>query len=187
MKAGPLSWAQPPCPCILPAPKIIFLTSSSPSSLHAEQHPVSLALRDGSFEEALATLHSVNVEDLHGSDKTSYAARIARFDLLRSINMLARNVTKWTKQDDFKLHHLMSSVNSMKNQKLIGWEGNDLKSLQIVIFADADYTGCGQSQECSLMSPCVCCWKVKCVTACHKMWWILRESSKMPWIQVWEL
>ena len=112
MKAGPLSWAQPPCPCILPAPKIIFLTSSSPSSLHAEQHPVSLALRDGSFEEALATLHSVNVEDLHGSDKTSYAARIARFDLLRSINMLARNVTKWTKQDDFKLHHLMSYVNS---------------------------------------------------------------------------
>ena len=28
--------------------------------------------------------------------KLLYAARIARFDLLRSINLLARNVTKWT-------------------------------------------------------------------------------------------
>ena len=32
--------------------------------------------------------------------KLFYAARIARFDLLRSINALARNVTKWTKDDD---------------------------------------------------------------------------------------
>ena len=49
-----------------------------------------------------------------------YAARIARFDLLRSINMLARNVTKWTKL----------------GQNLIGWVGTDLKSLQIFIAAD---------------------------------------------------
>ena len=39
--------------------------------------------------------------------KLLYAARIARFDLLRSINALARNVTKWTKDDDARLHHLM--------------------------------------------------------------------------------
>ena len=77
--------------------------------------------------------------------KLLYTARIARFDLLRSINMLARNVTKWTKNDDIKLHHLMCYVNSTKSQKLIGWVGNDIKSLQIGIFADADYAGCGQS------------------------------------------
>ena len=75
--------------------------------------------------------------------KLLYAARIARFDLLRS--MLARNVTKWSKDDDIKLHHLMCYVNSTKSQKLIGWVGNNLKSLQIGIFADADYAGCGQS------------------------------------------
>ena len=34
--------------------------------------------------------------------KLLYAARIARFDLLRSINTLARNVTKWSIQDDAK-------------------------------------------------------------------------------------
>lgn len=65
-----------------------------------------------------------------------YAARIARFDLLRSINMLARNVTKWTKLDDIKLHHLMSCVKATKGQNLIGWVGTDLKSLQIFIAAD---------------------------------------------------
>ena len=44
--------------------------------------------------------------------KLLYAARIARFDLLRSINSLARNVTKWSIQDDAKLYHLMCYVNS---------------------------------------------------------------------------
>ena len=37
--------------------------------------------------------------------KLLYAARIARFDLLRSINSLARNVTKWTVDDDAKLYY----------------------------------------------------------------------------------
>ena len=77
--------------------------------------------------------------------KLLHAARIERFDLLRSINMLARNVTKWSKSDDIKLHHLMCYVNSTKGQMLIGWVGNELTALQIGIFADADYAGCGQS------------------------------------------
>ena len=51
--------------------------------------------------------------------KLLYAVRIARFDLLRSINMLARNATKWSKHDDIKLHHLMCYVNSTKGQKLM--------------------------------------------------------------------
>ena len=59
--------------------------------------------------------------------------------------MLARNVTKWTKEDDIRLHHLMCYVNATKGQKLIGWVGNDLRSIQSGIFADADYAGCGQS------------------------------------------
>ena len=47
--------------------------------------------------------------------KLLYAARIARFDLLRSINALAGNVTKWTKDDDARLHHLLCYVNSKLN------------------------------------------------------------------------
>ena len=77
--------------------------------------------------------------------KLLYAARIARFDLLRTINSLARNVTKWTTADDAKLHHLMCYVNSTLSMKMIGWVGDDIKELSLALFADADFAGCAQS------------------------------------------
>ena len=70
--------------------------------------------------------------------KLLYAARIARFDLLRSINTLARNATKWSIPDDAKLYHLMCYVNSTLGKRMIGWVGNDMKDLSIVFYADAD-------------------------------------------------
>ena len=66
--------------------------------------------------------------------KLLYAACIARFDLLRSINALARNVTKWTKDDDARLH-----------LKMIGWVGDKIEDLSLGLFADADFAGCAQS------------------------------------------
>lgn len=71
------------------------------------------------------------------------AACIARFDLLPSINMLARNVTKWTKEDDIRLHYLCYVITT-KSQKLIGWVGNDTTSINSGMFADAGYAGGGQ-------------------------------------------
>ena len=77
--------------------------------------------------------------------KLLYAARIARFDLLRSINALARNVTKWTKDADARLHHLMCYVNSTLSLKMIGWVGDKIEDLSLGLFADADFAGCAQS------------------------------------------
>ena len=77
--------------------------------------------------------------------KLLYAARIARFDLLRSINTLARNVTKWTIKDDVRLHHLMCYVNGSKTKKMIGWVGDELSQLTVDIYADADFAGCEDS------------------------------------------
>ena len=77
--------------------------------------------------------------------KLLYAARIARFDLLRSINSLARNVTKWTVDDDAKLYHLMCYVNSSLTKRMTGWVGDKLKDLSLSLFADADFAGCAQS------------------------------------------
>ena len=77
--------------------------------------------------------------------KLLYAARIARFDLLRAINVLARNVTKWTVADDAKLHHLMCYVHHSADQKMVGWVGDSKADLSLALFADADYAGCGQS------------------------------------------
>ena len=79
--------------------------------------------------------------------KLLYAARIARFNLLRSksITMLARNVNKWTTKDDAKLHHLMCYVSSTLDKRMIGWVGDSLANLSIGIFADADFAGCGDT------------------------------------------
>ena len=77
--------------------------------------------------------------------KLIYAARIARFDLLRSINSLARNVTEWTVDDDAKLYHLMCYVNSSLTKRMTGWVGDKFKDLSLSLFADADFAGCAQS------------------------------------------
>ena len=77
--------------------------------------------------------------------KLLYAARIARFDLLRSINSLARNVTKWTVDDDAKLYHLMCYVNSSLSKRMTGWVGNKFDDLSLALFADADFAGCAQT------------------------------------------
>ena len=77
--------------------------------------------------------------------KLLYAARICRFDLLRSINNLARKITKWSVKEDAGLLHLISYVHHTKHHKMIGWVGNSLKDLSIGLFADADYAGCGES------------------------------------------
>ena len=42
--------------------------------------------------------------------KILYAARIARFDLLRTDNRLARRITKWTEEDDAALLRLISFI-----------------------------------------------------------------------------
>ena len=44
--------------------------------------------------------------------------------------MLARNVNKWTSNDDARLHHLMCYVNSALDKRMIGWVGrSDRNSL----------------------------------------------------------
>ena len=77
--------------------------------------------------------------------KLLYAARICRFDLLRSINNLARKITKWTKKEDALLHHLMAYVHQSKHHLMIGWVEDSLDDSSIGLFADADYAGCGES------------------------------------------
>ena len=66
--------------------------------------------------------------------KLLYAARIARFDLLRSINPLAPTVTKWTKDDDARLHDLMCYVNSTLSLKMIYRMGRRMSEAKLKIY-----------------------------------------------------
>ena len=44
--------------------------------------------------------------------KIMYAARMARFDLLRPVQQMARFMTKWTRQQDMELHRLVCYIHS---------------------------------------------------------------------------
>ena len=70
--------------------------------------------------------------------KLLYGARIARFDLLRQVNRLARNITRWTTDDDKKLHHLMCYLHHTKHWRMIGWVGDSVEDLYWAVYADAE-------------------------------------------------
>ena len=74
--------------------------------------------------------------------KLLYAARMARYDLLKAVNTLACFIHKWDMQCDVALHRLMCYVASTIHIKQVGWVGNALSELQLHLFADADFAGC---------------------------------------------
>ena len=78
--------------------------------------------------------------------KLFYAARLARFDLLRAIANLARYITKWTPEHDRRLHRLMCYVKSTTNYRQTGWVGDEMSGANLHLYADANYGGsCGRS------------------------------------------
>ena len=72
--------------------------------------------------------------------KILYAARLARYDLLKAINSLAARLTRWTRRCDKQLERLMSYVHaSASTMKMEGYIGDDPKDLRLQLFADADF------------------------------------------------
>ena len=78
--------------------------------------------------------------------KLFYAARLARFDLLRAIANLARYVTKWRPEHDRRLHRLMCYVHSTLSYRQTGWVGDEMSAANLHLYADANFGGsCGRS------------------------------------------
>ena len=75
--------------------------------------------------------------------KLLYAARLARWDLLRAIGILSSRITKWTPFCDKALHRLMCCVNSSVEQTLIGYVGQEdtIDDFALHAYADADLAG----------------------------------------------
>ena len=73
--------------------------------------------------------------------KLLFAARMARYDLLRAVQGLASRVTKWSTDCDKALHRLMCYVNSTIHYKMSGFIGDDIKSCKLWLFADSDHAG----------------------------------------------
>ena len=61
--------------------------------------------------------------------KVLYAARMARFDLLRAVGGLASMVTKWDHDCDRQLYRLMCYIQSSLDLKMVSWCGDSKQDL----------------------------------------------------------
>ena len=71
--------------------------------------------------------------------KVLYAARVARHDLLRACNALARYMTKWSPAEDKKLHRLMCYIFSTMKMRLVSWVGDGPNDVSLSLYTDADF------------------------------------------------
>ena len=80
--------------------------------------------------------------------KVLYAARMARYDLLRPCNVLATRITKWDRTCDNMLHRMMSYINSSLDKRMWSWisqNKSSQKDLTCNVFCDADFASCPQT------------------------------------------
>ena len=66
--------------------------------------------------------------------KNLYGARTCRWDLLHAINTLAREVTKWNKACDIRLHKLMCYIQQSVDECLEGWIGDDVREINLICY-----------------------------------------------------
>ena len=70
--------------------------------------------------------------------KITHAARMARVDLLRPVQSLAKFMTKWTRLQDAELHRSVCYISSTKHWKTCGWVGDRVRDTFLQIYSDSD-------------------------------------------------
>ena len=73
--------------------------------------------------------------------KVLFAARMARFDLLRATQGLEGRVTMWPPECDKSLHRLMCYIHSTMDRTMIGFVGDPPDKSKTWLFADSDHAG----------------------------------------------
>jgi len=73
--------------------------------------------------------------------KVLFAARMARFDLLRAAQGLASRITKWSPDCDKSLRRLMCYIHSTLDRTMVGFVGDPPESCKTWLFADSDHAG----------------------------------------------
>ena len=73
--------------------------------------------------------------------KVLFAARMARFDLLRATQGLASRVTKWSPDCDKSLHRLMCYIHTTLDRTMVGFVGDSPEACKTWLFADSDHAG----------------------------------------------
>ena len=79
--------------------------------------------------------------------KILFAARMARYDLLRATQSLASRVTKWSEDCNVGLHRLVSYIQSTLDLTMQSFIGDRFRDCQLWLFADADFAGEPESKS----------------------------------------
>ena len=73
--------------------------------------------------------------------KALYVARVNRPDIYWAVNTLAREVTKWTKACDRRLHRLVSYIYWTSDWHQMCWVGDKPEDCVLNLFVDASFAG----------------------------------------------
>ena len=73
--------------------------------------------------------------------KALYGARLVRFELLWPICSSAREVSKWTRACDKRLHRLMCYIHHTPDHSLESFVGDVAQHCHVVLYSDADFAG----------------------------------------------
>ena len=73
--------------------------------------------------------------------KTLYVARIARYDFMWTVNMLAREVTRWTQACDRRLHRLVQYMHQTAEYAQMCFVGDSPSQCWLTMFSDASFAG----------------------------------------------
>ena len=73
--------------------------------------------------------------------KCLYTARMGRPDILWTVNVLAREITKWTIARDKRLHPLICYLHHTKDWAQACWVGDTISDCKLALFADASFAG----------------------------------------------
>ena len=73
--------------------------------------------------------------------KALYVARIARYDFMWTVNMLAREVTRWTQACDRRLHRLICYMHQTAEYAQLCFVGDSPSKCWLAMFSDASFAG----------------------------------------------
>jgi hypothetical protein len=79
--------------------------------------------------------------------KILYAARTARFDLLRPVQGLAKSFAKWKPRHDEELYKLICYIHTTNSKSTVGWVADKLRDIQPHLFSDSDFAGMEGTQQ----------------------------------------
>ncbi len=79
--------------------------------------------------------------------KALYGARCMRWDLLHPICTLAREVTKWNRNCDLRLHKLMCYIKQSVKYSQEAFCGDLAQQLHLMVYVDASFADCVRTNK----------------------------------------